>query len=58
MSRANSHMRSSILVDGQVTITLSQVAKSNNTSSQMYGEIYGEVQIVVFIIVREFCVII
>jgi hypothetical protein len=51
-------MRSSILVDGQVTITLSQVAKSNNTSSQMYGEIYGEVQIVVFIIVREFCVII
>jgi hypothetical protein len=41
----------------KLTITLSQVAKSDNTS-QMYGEIYGEVQIVVFIIVREFCVII
>jgi hypothetical protein len=51
-------MRSSILVDGQVTITLSQVTKSDNISSQMYDEIYGEVQIVVFIIVREFCVII
>jgi hypothetical protein len=43
-------MRSSILVDGQVTIALSQVVKSDNTS-QMYGEIYEEVQIVVFIIV-------
>jgi hypothetical protein len=51
-------MRSSILVDGQVTVILSQVAMSDNISSQMYGEIYGEVQIVVFITVREFCVII
>jgi hypothetical protein len=50
-------MRSSILVHGQVTIILSQVAKSDNTS-QMYGEIYGEVQIVVFITVWEFFVII